>query len=145
MIRAFWDRAREHTKLRIMLCGSAVRYNLERLVCSPGGRLLDEGHLVLATEGDMGHLGQRVLRAIAAGRTKHGEIAQAVGAEPARTLHRLIELRLVEPVVPVTQAGARTRKRVYRIADNFLAFWLGIVEPYGSEIERGLGKTILRP
>lgn len=145
VIRAFWDRAREHTKLRIMLCGSAVRYNLERLVCSPGGRLLDEGHLVLATEGDMGHLGQRVLRAIAAGRTKHGEIAQAVGAEPARTLHRLIELRLVEPVVPVTQAGARTRKRVYRIADNFLAFWLGIVEPYGSEIERGLGKTILRP
>lgn len=120
-----------------------IQENLADLATRPASRFLTEGDNVLATEVEAGDLGRRVLRAISAGRTRYEEIKTAIRAEPARTLDRLIELRLVERITPVTEDPRRTRRRSYRIADNFLAFFLGVLDPYRSEIERGLASGIL--
>ena len=37
----------------------------------------------------------------------------------------------------------RSRRRSYRIADNFLSFYLGVLSRYRAEIDRGLGPSIL--
>ncbi|WP_322754244.1 ATP-binding protein [Frankia sp. Cas3] len=119
-----------------------VTDNLRRLACRPGASLLTEGQLVLATEVEHGEYPAAVLHAIAAGRMQYNEIKDHIRAEPARTLDRLIELRLVDRVMPVTDT-ARSRRRVYRIADNFLAFYLGVLSRFRAEIDRGLGEALL--
>jgi AAA+ ATPase superfamily predicted ATPase len=121
----------------------SVKENLAELVCSPGGRLLNEGELLLATEADAHGIAGPILAAIAAGRTKFSEIRDAVRTDPSRTLERLAEARLVERTVPVTEDPARSRRATYTVADNFLAFWLAVVDQYRAEIDRGLGRSIL--
>jgi hypothetical protein len=85
---------------------------------------LTEGELVLATEVEAGEHPAAVLYAIAGGKTRHNEIAGQLRTEPARNLDRLIELRLIERLLPVTESP-RTRRRIYRITDDFLSFYLG--------------------
>lgn len=124
---------------------ATVADNLLELAGRPGAPLLTEGQLVMATEVGEGEYTMGVLTAIAAGRTKHSEIKDAIGTDPSRTLDRLIELRLIERLLPVTEQGTRSRRRVYRIADNYLAFYLGPLTRFRAEIERGLGRSIIRP
>ncbi len=120
-----------------------ITENLLELAGRPGSPLLTEGLLVMATEVGAGEHTAGVLTAIAAGRTKHSEIKDAIGADPSRTLDRLVEMRIIERVLPVTEQGTRTRRRIYRIIDNYLAFYLGPLMRFRAEIERGLGKTIV--
>jgi uncharacterized protein len=122
---------------------ASITENLLELAGRPGSPLLTEGLLVMATEVGSGEHTAGVLTAIAAGRTKHSEIKDAIGADPTRTLERLMEMRIIERLLPVTEQGTRSRRRLYRIADNYLAFYMGPLMRFRAEIERGLGRTIV--
>lgn len=122
--------------------GASLEENLTALACRQNAPMIVEGDYLLATEAQ--HAGRltEVLRAIAEGRTKHNEIADAVGIDPSRTLRELITLRLIERMQPVTEKSS-TRRRIYRLTDNFLAFYFAVLTPYRNEIDRGLGDTVL--
>lgn len=122
--------------------GGSIADNLGRLVGEPDGRLLLEGQLVLATETETGDLAERVLRAIAARRTKHSEISDAVRADAGRTPGPAGRAAPDRAAGPRHRRPRRTRRRVYRIADNSLAFWLGVVDRHRTAIDRGLGATV---
>lgn len=140
------------------VCGGIPRYlalwddsatfaeNLAALVTNEQGLLLSEGELVLAGEDIVGYGGQRlpeqVLRAIARGSTTFRAMQNHTGKLPTRVLGDLVRARLIDRVYPVGENPARTKRTSYRIADNFLAFWLTCVEPHRGPIERGLGPSV---
>src|SRR6185436_1608291 len=126
---------------------ATVDENLNRLACQPGAPLRTEGEFILATEGASGGLAKQILGAISVGKSRHSEIVDAVTADRqvSRVLDELEKLRLVERVVPVTDdPRSRTGRTTYRIADNYLTFWLGTLSPYLGEIDRGMGRVVGR-
>jgi AAA+ ATPase superfamily predicted ATPase len=125
--------------------GATVEDNLAALFGTEQGLLLNEGQLILATEDFAGgrreRIPEQVLRTIATGRTRFAEIKQVLGTDPTRALAALQDLDLIERVLPVGR-NADARRAYYRIADNFLAFWLSAVEPHRSAISRRLGRSV---
>lgn len=208
LLRAFLDNTRGRTKLRLLLCGSAVRTmwsiqgtreplygrfnltlpvfpfrpheaammlpelepesralvyglvggmplylgwwqqrqsvgeNLLHLVGNSGGPLLTEGRLIMETEIGSDQ-GGAVMYAIAAGASKYSEIRSMVGFDPLRALERLQEARLITRLVPAGEGLRKSRRVIYRIADSFLAFYLGPVLKHRTEIERGRGRAVI--
>ena len=121
----------------------SVSGNLLRLAGRPGSPLLTEGYLIMLTEVGGGAPTAAVLHAVASGRSRFSEIKDVAGVDPTRILDRLVEARLVERVVPVTEQHRTSRRPIYRVADNFLAFYLGPLLRYRSEIERGQGQAVM--
>jgi len=125
--------------------GRGLRANVEKLFCNERALLLSEGEFVLTTEdvagGGRERLPEQVLRAIAAGHTSFREITAALNTLPTRVLVELERLRLVARVQPVTEKPT-TKLSYYRVDDNFLEFWLTMIEPHRSAIEQGLGSGV---
>lgn len=114
--------------------------NILRMVLLPDGLLRHEPEFLLAQESRIRERDtyMSALRAIAAGHTRLGEIAQRIQRRPgdARSaLQTLEEMRLVHRRHPIAVAGAGATRTSYAITDPFLRFWFRFVAPYESRLQ----------
>lgn len=82
-----------------------------------------------------------IIKTIAAGNQKLSKIAATLELKQTdltKYLNTLINLDILERVVPVTESNPEKSKRgLYKIKDNFLLFWFKFIFPNLSFIESG--------
>ncbi len=88
-----------------------------------------------------------LIKAIAMGNRKLSDIAGNLGVKQTgltKYLKVLMDLDLVEREVPVTEpAPGKSKSGLYRITDNFIAFWFKFVYPYRAYLEKGEREYVL--
>ena len=118
--------------------------NMSRLFFSPTGMMFEEPNMLMRQELREPAIYSSVMRAIAHGANKQGEIADTVGISAGSLgfyLKTLISMGLVERVAPFGEPE-RSKRALYRICDPAFSFWYRFVAPYTSAVEQGLGRSV---
>lgn len=121
----------------------AIREN----VLDRSGFLYDEPMFLL--RGEVSDVGTyySVIKTIAAGNRRTGQIASTLGVPATAIPGKLATLRdlgIVEREVPVTERQPEKSKRgLYRVCDVYLDFWFRFVQPNLSYIESGHPETAM--
>lgn len=115
--------------------------NLGDSLLRKGEVLYDEAEFLLREELREPRYYFSLLQAIAQGKRKLSEIVNATGIPHAtanKYLLVLSDLDIVEREVPVTEEKpAKSKKGLYRIKDEFFAFWFRFVFPRRGDLEMG--------
>ena len=115
--------------------------NLTTNVFNKNSILYNEGEILLSEELSELRIYFAILKALALGKTKFGEIINYTGLSKTsihKYLYVLEELQLVSKEIPVTEEKPeKSRKGHYKIRDPFFNFWFKFVLPFKSEIEIG--------
>ena len=118
-----------------------VEQHIKNELLTPQGYLFDEVNFLLRTELREPRTYASVLQAIAGGATRLNEISQRVGLDATNVnkyLSVLRDLGLVKRETPITdRAPQKSKKGLYKIADNYVKFWFRFVLPNRSLIESG--------
>lgn len=121
--------------------------NLKDHVLKKGEMFYDEVEFILKEELREPRYYLALLQAIAQGKRKLSEIVNATGiTQPAanKYLGVLSDLKIVERELPVTEEKPlKSKKGLYRIADEFCNFWLKFVFPRRGELELDRSEVVL--
>ena len=112
---------------------------IKETILSPNGFLYEEPQFLLENEVQSPNSYFSIIKAIADGNHKLGNIASVLGLDTSALtpyLTTLAELGFVEKQVPITENNPeKSRKGLYFISDNFIRFWFRYVYPYKGELE----------
>lgn len=118
-----------------------IEDGIRKHVLNQQGYLYEEPYFLLQNE--VSEIGSyfSLIRAIAMGNSRLSDIASWLGIKQTsipKYLKTLMDLDLVEREVPVTENNPeKSKSGLYRITDNYIAFWFRFVYPYRSLLERG--------
>ncbi|SMP51061.1 AAA family ATPase [Anoxynatronum buryatiense] len=123
---------------------SLIRENM----ATRGAYLLEEPIFLL--EKEVSEIGSymSIMKTIAHGHHKLGEISAALNVKPqglSKYLSILEDLDLIRRQVPVTEENpAKSKKGLYEINDHFIKFWFLFIYPYREEIEAGQTDQVMK-
>ena len=110
---------------------ATLEQQIQDKLLTPQSYLFDEVNFLLRSELREPRTYASLLQAIAGGATRLNEISQRVGLDPTNAnkyLSVLRELGLIKRETPVTErAPQKSRKGLYKIADNYVKFWFRFV------------------
>lgn len=117
-------------------------------IANRGAYLLEEPIFLL--EKEVSEIGSylSIMKTIANGHHKLGEIAASLNVKPqglSKYLSILEDLDLIRRQVPVTEENpAKSKKGLYTINDHFIKFWFLFIYPYREEIEAGQTELVMK-
>jgi len=134
--------------LRVFSDSMDLWTNVRTHILDPRGTLYHEPYLLLMAELREPRNYFSILRAIAQGRTRLNEIAQAAGVGNAPTTARYLDIlqsmRVVTRIVPVTERHPeKSKKGMYQIVDPLFRFWFRYVHPNQGLLDLGLADGVM--
>jgi AAA+ ATPase superfamily predicted ATPase len=122
-----------------------LEWNIRERMLRRNQVLYNEADLLLREELRDAPTYQSVLAAVADGQTKNADIAARSGVAPnhlSTILTRMERLHLVERTVPFGEDPASSKRGLWTVLDNYLAFWFTFVRPNITELEAGRADAV---
>ncbi len=120
---------------------------IENAILNRQSFLYDEPYFLLQKE--VFEIGSyfSLIKAISFGNHKLSAIANEMGIKATsvtKYLKVLMDLDLIQREVPITETNPeKSKSGLYKIKDNYIAFWFKFVYPYRSFLEKGETKFVL--
>lgn len=120
-----------------------TQWNIANRMLGPGKFLFAEPESFMLQEVQSPAAYNAIVSALANGRPRPTEIANATGIEAPNVsnyLKALIELGIVAKDTPVGKANKKAV--IYRLCDNLFRFWYTFAPRYGAAIESGMSEQV---